>query len=247
MDWANTTLRSTRLNVFTCPSDPNNTAANAFFSSSDLTSFSTIAPMDPRTKTPLLNWSRGNYGANYGATDVDNTVNGQGGESHEPFTGATKKGVMGANYGVKLQEITDGLSNTVFVAEMRAGLATSDGRGVWAMGFGGSSLCCEARSYNPGPNETFMVSPKCNDGGDETQTCYTIAAMFPNRDKLGMACNCAKGNNNVGGQARSLHPGGVNIALGDGSVRFIKNTVANRIWYNLFVSIDGSVMSGDAF
>jgi prepilin-type N-terminal cleavage/methylation domain-containing protein len=246
MDWANSTLRGTWLNVFTCPSDPNNNRSNAFYTSTDFASFPQIAPMDPRTKTPLLNWARGNYGANYGATDMDNTVNGQGGESHEPFPGATKKGVMGGNYGVKLQEITDGLSNTVFVAELRAGLATSDGRGVWAMGFGGSSLCCEARSYNPGPNSTYMVSPKCNDGGDEIQTCFTIATQFPNRDKLGMPCNCSK-SNNVGGQARSLHPGGVHIGLGDGSVRFVKNSVANRIWYNLFVSIDGSIITADSY
>jgi prepilin-type N-terminal cleavage/methylation domain-containing protein/prepilin-type processing-associated H-X9-DG protein len=246
MDWANSTLRSTRLNVFTCPTDANNTPGNAFFTSADLANFPQISPMDQRTGTPLLNWARGNYGANYGATDMDNTVNGQGGESHAPFTGATKKGVMGANYGVRLQEVTDGLSNTAFVAEMRAGLATSDGRGVWAMGFGGSSLCCEARSYNPGPNSKFMIFPKCNDGGDETQTCFTIAAQFPNRGALGMPCNCAK-NNNVGGQARSMHPGGVNIGLGDGSVRFIKNSIANEIWYRLFVSIDGGIMSADAF
>jgi prepilin-type N-terminal cleavage/methylation domain-containing protein/prepilin-type processing-associated H-X9-DG protein len=246
MDWANTTLRSTWLNAFTCPSDPNSNRSNAFFTSTDLSSYPQIAPMDPRTKTPLLNWARGNYGANYDATDMDNTVNGQGGESHAPFTGATKKGVMGANYGVRLSEITDGLSNTVFVAEMRAGLATSDGRGVWAMGFGGSSLCCEARSYNPGPNSTYMVSPKCNDGGDEIQTCFTIATLFPNRDKLGMPCNCSK-SNNVGGQARSLHPGGVNIGLGDGSVRFVKNSIANRTWYSLFVSIDGSIITADSF
>jgi len=48
---------------------------------------------------------------------MDNTVNGQGGESHEPFTGATKKGVMGANYGVRLAEITDGTSTTAFVVD----------------------------------------------------------------------------------------------------------------------------------
>jgi prepilin-type N-terminal cleavage/methylation domain-containing protein/prepilin-type processing-associated H-X9-DG protein len=246
MDWANSTLRGTRLNVFTCPSDSYNTTSNPFYTSSDLANYPKISPMDARTGTPLLNWARGNYGANYGATDMDNTVNGQGGESHAPFTGATKKGVMGANYGVKLQEITDGLSNTVFVAEMRAGLTTVDGRGVWAMGFGGSSLCCEARSYNPGPNSTFMVFPKCDDGGDEIQTCKYFAPQFPNRGALGMPCNCST-SNNVGGQARSMHPGGVNIGLGDGSVRFIKNTVANQIWYNLFVSIDGSIISADSF
>jgi prepilin-type N-terminal cleavage/methylation domain-containing protein len=247
MDWANQTLRSTRLTVFTCPSDPNNSSANAFFTSTDYSKFSAVAPMDPRTSTPMLNWARGNYGANYGATDMDNTVNGQGGESHAPNTGATKKGVMGGNYGVQLQAITDGLSNTVFVAEMRAGLTTSDGRGVWAMGFGGSSLCCEARSYNPGPNSTYMVSPGCDDGGDEIQTCYTFAAQFPNRDKLGMPCNCSQGNNNVGGQARSLHPGGVNLGLGDGSVHFIKNSVDNQVWYRLFVSIDGGILGADQF
>src|SRR5262249_9522626 len=156
-----------------------------FYTASDLSNFPSIAPNDPRTGTPMLNWARGNYGAVYGATDMDNTVNGQGGESHAPFAGATKKGVMGANYGVRLAEVLDGTSNTAFVAEMRAGLATSDGRGVWAMGFGGSSLCCEARSYNPGPNANFMVpAPTCDDGGDETQTCFTIAARFPNRDRL---------------------------------------------------------------
>jgi prepilin-type N-terminal cleavage/methylation domain-containing protein/prepilin-type processing-associated H-X9-DG protein len=247
MDWANQTLRGTWLNAFTCPSDSNNSTANPFFTASDATSFAAITPKDPRTGTPLLSWARGNYGAIYGATDMDNTVNGQGGETHDPFPGATKKGVMGANYGVRLPEITDGLSSTAFVAEMRAGLTTSDGRGVWAMGFGGSSLCCEARSYNSGPNSTYMVAPGCNDGGDETQTCYTFAAQFPTRGKMGMPCNCSKGNNNVGGQARSLHPGGVNVGFGDGSVRFIKNSVANRIWYNLMVSIDGAIISGDAF
>ena len=41
---------------------------------------------------------------------------------------------------------------------------------------------------------------------------------------------------NVGGQTRSLHPGGVNVGFGDGSVRFIKNTIANYTWYELLVS-----------
>jgi prepilin-type N-terminal cleavage/methylation domain-containing protein/prepilin-type processing-associated H-X9-DG protein len=246
MDWANQTLRTTKLNVFTCPTDSYNNGS-FFYTSSDLANFPSIAPTDPRSGTPMLNWARGNYGAIQGATDMDNTVNGQGGESHAPFSGATKKGVMGANFGVRLAEVTDGLSNTMFIAEMRTGLTTSDGRGVWAMGFGGSSLCCEARSYNPGPNSTIMVTPPgCDDGGDENQTCWTFATQFPNRGQLGMPCNCSK-SNNVGGQSRSQHPGGVNVGLGDGSVRFIKNSVANRVWYSLLVSIDGSIVSSDQF
>ena len=255
MTWAVNTVISASLQVFTCPSDPNNSSANAFFSASDGMNFPGLAP-NSLAGPPILNWARGNYGANQGATDMDNTVNGNGGESHAPFKGATKKGVMGANYGVTIAAVTDGLSNTIFVAEMRAGLVTSDGRGVWAMGFGGSSLCCEARSYNYGPNANFMVPgpPNCDDGGDETQTCFTFAAQFPNRAQLGMPCNCttgtsvgSPGQNNVGGQARSLHPGGVNVGMGDGSVRFIKNSIANLTWYQLLVSIDGSIISADQY
>jgi prepilin-type N-terminal cleavage/methylation domain-containing protein/prepilin-type processing-associated H-X9-DG protein len=245
VDWANTTLRTTWLGVMTCPSDPQNKNSNPFYTASDLQNFPSIAPMS-RTGTPYINWARGNYGAIQGATDMDNTVNGYGGESHAPFSGATKRGVMGANFGLALRDVVDGTSQTAFIAEMRAGLTTSDGRGVWAMGFGGSSLCCEARSYNPTPNATFMVSPGCDDGGDEIQTCWTFAKQFPNRNLLGMPCNCSKANN-VGGQARSLHPGGVNVGFGDGSVHFIKNTIANRIWYNILVSNDGGVISADQY
>jgi prepilin-type processing-associated H-X9-DG protein len=256
MDWANSTLHTTWLNVMRCPSDSNNSTSNPFFTASDNLAFPGLAP-NSMAGPPLLNWARGNYGAIQGATDMDNTVNGYGGNSHAPYSPATKVGVMGANFGFQLKDITDGVSNQIFIAEMRAGITTSDGRGVWAIGFGGMSLCCEARSYNSGPNSNFMVPggpPNCDDGGDENQTCWTFASQFPNRDKLGMPCNCSTGTtvgkgglNNVGGQARSLHPGGVNVGLGDGSVRFIKNTIANYVWYELLVSIDGGVISADSY
>jgi prepilin-type N-terminal cleavage/methylation domain-containing protein/prepilin-type processing-associated H-X9-DG protein len=248
MDWANQTLRSTNLNVFVCPSDPNNKPSNAFFSQSDFANFGQIAPRDPRTNAPLLNWARGNYGAVQGATDADHVVNGDYGESSSPFPGRSKRGMMGANFGVKIADVTDGLTNSAMIAEMRTGLTTIDGRGVWAIGFESMSLCCHAKNYNPTPNAKFMVSPPgCDDGGDETQTCYAFAAQFPNRNLLGMPCNCTQGTFNSGGQARSLHPGGVNVAMGDGSVRFFKDTVANQIWYAVLTSNDGTVLSADQY
>ena len=62
-----------------------------------------------------------------------------------------------------------------------------------------------------------------------------------------MLCNCSKGNNNSGGQARTLHSGGVNVRFGDGSVRFIKNSIANKVWFALLVSRDGIVLTADQF
>ncbi|HEY2156863.1 MAG TPA: H-X9-DG-CTERM domain-containing protein, partial [Isosphaeraceae bacterium] len=70
---------------------------------------------------------------------------------------------------------------------------------------------------------------------------------FPNLGKAGMPCNCSKGNNNSGGQARSLHSGGVNLCMGDGSVRFIKNTVSEQVWWALMTCQDGFVLSADQY
>jgi prepilin-type N-terminal cleavage/methylation domain-containing protein/prepilin-type processing-associated H-X9-DG protein len=45
----------------------------------------------------------------------------------------------------------------------------------------------------------------------------------------------------------SLHPGGVNVAFSDGSVHFIKNTVAPNTWWALGSRNLGEVISSDAY
>jgi prepilin-type processing-associated H-X9-DG protein len=47
--------------------------------------------------------------------------------------------------------------------------------------------------------------------------------------------------------ARSYHPGGVNVLFGDGSVRFVKNSVAGITWRALGSVAGGEVISGDAY
>ncbi len=246
LDWANTTVRGTRLNVMVCPSDPNNTPANNFYQSSDYSKFPDYPPFK-NAGFVALNWARGNYGAVQGATDSDNTVNGQPGYTHQPYPGLTKRGMIGVNFGSRIAEVTDGLSNTGMVAEMRVGLNTIDGRGTWAIGMGSMSLCCEARPYNPTPNSLNWAGPNCDDGGDETQFCYAVIQSFPNLAVTGMPCNCTPGNNNSGGQARSLHPGGVNLCMGDGSVRFIRNTITEQVWWALMTCQDGTILSADQY
>jgi len=45
----------------------------------------------------------------------------------------------------------------------------------------------------------------------------------------------------------SLHPGGVNVAMADGSVRFIKDTVNVQTWWGLGTRAGGEVISSDAY
>ena len=47
--------------------------------------------------------------------------------------------------------------------------------------------------------------------------------------------------------ANSLHPGGVNLCLADGSVRFIKSTVGLQTWWALGTRGGGEVISSDSY
>lgn len=54
--------------------------------------------------------------------------------------------MMSANYGTNMAGVIDGLSNTVMVAELRAGKKAVDPRGVWALGFPSSSIVNAGRA-----------------------------------------------------------------------------------------------------
>ena len=45
----------------------------------------------------------------------------------------------------------------------------------------------------------------------------------------------------------SWHPGGVNVTLADGSVRFVKNSINIRTWMALGTKADGEVISSDSY
>lgn len=47
--------------------------------------------------------------------------------------------------------------------------------------------------------------------------------------------------------ARSWHSGGVNVLMSDGSVRFIKDSIAPNTWYALATATGGEVVSSDQF
>ena len=47
--------------------------------------------------------------------------------------------------------------------------------------------------------------------------------------------------------ADSWHPGGVNVTMADGSVRFIKNSINMQTWMALGTKAGGEVISSDSY
>jgi len=236
---ANRLVRSTRLPVFTCPSDE--FAGKPFMGSKG-----------PDTVAWGDDWARGNYGAN-GSIGFLGTGGDACGSSPEGWANRYRRGVMGFNTGVKASQITDGLSSTIAILELRAGLTAYDPRGVWALGMpGASSLWAHGGVVNhaKGPNSAFLAA-------DDVPNCIQLRAAFGGAvglaDQL-MGCDPEGSARWRGSAARSMHYGGIFVSFADGSVRWLSdyvdfipsNETALSVWDRLNLSADGQMVSADS-
>ena len=140
-------------------------------------------------------------------------------------------------------DITDGTSNIILAAELRAGLSAVDPRGVWALGFPGASIVNAGRaSYNPTPNN--LLGGVADDGGDELANGKLFCS--PDTAALGMGCTTS-GTDMTSAMARSLHTGGVNCCFADGSVHFVKSSISINTWWSLGTRANGEVISSDSY
>lgn len=176
-------------------------------------------------------WARGNYACNAGPGWWQMSLD--GGTYQESY-GKTGP-VMGINFGASLPSIPDGASNTVMFTEVRIGVGPTDPRGVWAMGYPGSSVtAANAIGDCTTPNDH-------NEGSDDVQGCPNFYyAGIGTRDCIG----CSTGFANLGwpswqSQARSRHGAGVHVCFADSSVRFISDYVAQGVWFYMLSSSDG--------
>jgi prepilin-type N-terminal cleavage/methylation domain-containing protein/prepilin-type processing-associated H-X9-DG protein len=204
-----------------------------------------LDPMTGPIGGPDTGWARGNYGVTAGYEDYDHQNLGKSYKTSmagiPQQNGMVSSPVMSCNYGAKLGDITDGTSNTIMVGELRAGLSAVDPRGVWALGFPGSSIVNAGRaSYNPTPNN--LLGGVGADGGDELQNGKLYCS--PDTAAQGMGCTTS-GTSMTSAMARSLHTGGVNCCFADGSVHFVKNSVSQLTWVRLLSKADGQVTGTD--
>jgi len=224
--YINSTIRHTKIASFICPSDPN----------------------DPGTDDPQL--PSMSYHENAGLNRYNNAWRSVGMAYYQGHDG-------GLQQTRTFSSITDGLSNTAAFSEYVKGKgqdpnnnAAVDGLNMTYQIQGGVTaitqtdsdadyklaLLCQAttaRSWDF-KGEVWTM----HDGGRGGAYNHI---QPPNRK----ACNAAGYDTIVG--ASSYHPGGVNVLMLDGSVKFAKAGIAIRTW-NAIGSINrGELIPGDAF
>jgi len=202
--------RGTELEVMLCPSDEGRN--NRFTGNGTILNGANGPP-------GTGNWARGNYGYNGFQfwPDAWDSV-----DDFQPYFDNWNSGVGGVNKSNSIAKITDGTSKTIMLAEMRVGLSSVDPRGVWAMGQCSASVHC--RHIWNGVN----VPNDCNAGGDDLPNLGALISDI-GRERLIAECMMpgTGWDSNAMGQSvvRSVHTGGVFVALADSSVRFINDFI----------------------
>jgi len=201
---------------------------------SDSGSSTNVLCTSPNLSNASIGWARGNYAANCGPKYMySDRLNGSGGTTGGPY------GLLGAGpfsvfttpsgkKGMGIQQISDGSSNTILFGEVMTSGTNNDPRAVWAFGLAGSSTIV---SHADGD----CILP--NDKVGTTNSCSDDINGAPDQPQQGLS-NWTSCNSNQA-TARSRHPGGVNVALGDGSVRFVRNSIDQRAWWIINASNDG--------
>ena len=141
-------------------------------------------------------------------------------------------GVFFRNSRVGVSQMMDGTSNTFMVGERSHNLsyATWTGRSVGGWLFTTASFEGGTNKFNPEPEESF---------------CMILGPIeFEDADGLPRTPNYPAAHVE---DYWSRHPGGVNFLFGDGSVRFIKNSISKQVYGSLATRNGGEVISSDSY
>ncbi len=200
-------------------------AGNQFLNAADVPTYRCpSAPQNPPSPYPGIagfSWALGNYVCNNGLGPYQSVA------GSADIARVARKGVFMVNKKLGIAEMTDGTSNTSMVSEVIANASTatvSDWRGNLTY----PENCMF--HWNEPPNTRTpdrLRTPLCI--STPRAPCTGAFTAFNNR--------------NIIVSARSLHTGGVQTVFGDGSVRFVAQTITLAAWQGLGSPDGGEVVS----
>jgi prepilin-type N-terminal cleavage/methylation domain-containing protein/prepilin-type processing-associated H-X9-DG protein len=221
------TVYLTKVNEFLCPSDPNGGITN-------------------------LN----SYIDSFGTTTITAIT--------QTTTGSTGLFTFWQSYGI--QSCIDGTSNTIAFSEALVGdnstnwtrsagivslgsVTTSvqffDASANWPAVLTGVQACNTAWNNRSGTLNTGRGNFWFH--GTQAQTMFNTV-LTPNSQTYPWGyCSSAAIGDSEFVTANSNHPGGVNILMADGSVRFVKDSINQTTWWALGTRANGEVVSSDSY
>jgi prepilin-type N-terminal cleavage/methylation domain-containing protein len=169
---------------------------------------------------------------------------------------ATADGPFGRRYGARLAEITDGLSSTAMFSEIILGPASSSGSTILVAAGSRDDYAVAtdlpSATWDASANGDTVAAADCDNRatpawayrGKQYYRGVVVATYYshtlvPNSKRR----DCIRGSGQVDRghmAARSFHTAGVNVVLGDSSVRFVSSNVDGLVWRAV-----GSKGSGD--
>jgi prepilin-type N-terminal cleavage/methylation domain-containing protein/prepilin-type processing-associated H-X9-DG protein len=215
---SNATAVATLINTLLCPSSANGEKYHTF-SDSNGDAGNTGGPFT-NVRTAITDYAISNgVEVNLAATGLVDLTDGGQYAMLRNVTGGEPNNVTYHS------QVTDGLSNTIMMSEAagRPHLYRTGGRK-------------DPTATAPGEGAAG--------GWADYDTGYTLHGFTQDGRAFPGPCFSSCTNNN---EDYSFHPGGGNYLFGDGSVRFIKNTLPIRIYVRLLTRDSGEVVSSDQY
>jgi prepilin-type N-terminal cleavage/methylation domain-containing protein/prepilin-type processing-associated H-X9-DG protein len=234
----NSTVANTVINAFMCPSDPNvgRTNLNSYFASvGTTTNFMTVncwggvnTPCAPTGSTGVFTYFLA-YGIRDIADGTSNTVayaesltgspNGGSGYRGNSTQGVNDPGGQLFNAQTNPAVVMQALQACQTAFQQGQSIQTNKGQ-LWALG---------ARAYT-----LFQTIQTPNDRQFTFGSCE-------------FGCTGCGLDQSWAVQPSSFHSGGVNVLMADGSVRFVKDSIARTTWWALGTRDWGETISSDAY
>jgi prepilin-type N-terminal cleavage/methylation domain-containing protein len=165
--------------------------------------------------------------------------------------GEVPRGIFYFLSSVRIADVTDGSSQTVFFSERIRGQGTPDPRTDGFVTTNQTSLDAtyvDCQSLNP--LKALPLSSRHGMSwvmGEMCCTTYNHVSPPNTKSCAGVGYPGSMANMSVQEPPSSCHPGGVNILTGDGAVRFIRDGISLPTWRALATRNGGEVISSESY